>query len=66
VAAAAAAGTDYLDLTGEPEFVDRMWLEHHDTAVATGARLVHCCGFDSIPHDLGVLWTVQRAPGVCR
>ena len=62
VAAAAAAGTDYLDLTGEPEFVDRMWLEHHDTAVATGARLVHCCGFDSIPHDLGVLWTVQRAP----
>ena len=62
VAAAAAAGTDYLDLTGEPEFVDRMWLEHHDTAVATGARLVHCCGFDSIPHDLGVLWTVQRTP----
>lgn len=62
VAAAAAAGTDYLDLTGEPEFVDRMWLEHQETAVASGARLVHCCGFDSIPHDLGVLWTVLQAP----
>ena len=62
VAAAATAGTDYVDLTGEPEFVDRMWLEHHDAAVASGARLVHCCGFDSIPADLGVWWTVQRVP----
>jgi short subunit dehydrogenase-like uncharacterized protein len=62
VAAAAATGTDYLDLTGEPEFVDRMWLAHHDTAVSTGARLVHCCGFDSVPHDLGVLWTLQQTP----
>jgi saccharopine dehydrogenase (NAD+, L-glutamate forming) len=62
VAAAARAGTDYVDLTGEPEFVDRMWLEHHHTAAATGARLVHCCGFDSVPHDLGVLWTVHQTP----
>src|SRR6185312_8690910 len=52
VAACAAAGTDYVDLTGEPEFVDRMWLAHHAEAQRTGARLVHCCGFDSIPHDL--------------
>jgi short subunit dehydrogenase-like uncharacterized protein len=62
VAACAAAGTDYADLTGEPEFVDRMYVRHHDTAVATGARLVHACGFDSIPHDLGVLFTVQQLP----
>ena len=53
VAACAEAGTDYVDLTGEPEFVDRMWLAHHATAERTGARLVHACGFDSIPHDLG-------------
>ena len=53
VAACAAAGTDYIDLTGEPEFVDRMYLEHHAEAERTGARLVHCCGFDSVPHDLG-------------
>ena len=53
VAACAAAGTDYVDLTGEPEFVDRMYVRHHAEAVRTGARLVHACGFDSIPHDLG-------------
>jgi short subunit dehydrogenase-like uncharacterized protein len=62
VAACAAAGTDYVDLTGEPEFVDQMYLDHHETADASGARLVHCCGFDSIPHDLGVLFTVQQLP----
>jgi short subunit dehydrogenase-like uncharacterized protein len=62
VAACAAAGTDYVDLTGEPEFVDLMWLRYHDQAQRTGARLVHCCGFDSIPHDLGVLFTVGHLP----
>jgi short subunit dehydrogenase-like uncharacterized protein len=62
VAACAAAGTDYVDLTGEPEFVDRMWLNHHATAERTGARIVHCCGFDSIPHDLGAYFTVQHLP----
>lgn len=60
VAACAEAGTDYVDLTGEPEFVDRMYLAHHATAQRTGARIVHACGFDSIPHDLGVLHTVQE------
>lgn len=62
VAACAAAGTDYLDLTGEPEFIDRMYLAHHATAVRTGARLVHACGFDSIPHDLGAFFTVRQLP----
>jgi short subunit dehydrogenase-like uncharacterized protein len=62
VAACAAAGTDYVDLTGEPEFVDRMWLGYHDEAVKSGARLVHSCGFDSIPHDLGALFTVNQLP----
>ncbi len=62
VAACAAAGTDYVDLTGEPEFVDRMWTAHHETAVASGARLVHACGFDSIPHDLGAMFTVAQLP----
>jgi len=62
VAACAAAGTDYIDLTGEPEFVDRMWLGYHQKARESGARLVHCCGFDSIPHDLGAYFTVQQLP----
>jgi saccharopine dehydrogenase (NAD+, L-glutamate forming) len=62
VAACAAAGTDYVDLTGEPEFVDRMYCRYHDEASRSGARIVHACGFDSIPHDLGVLFTVQQLP----
>ena len=62
VAACAAAGTDYADLTGEPEFVDRMWLGYHEQARRSGARLVHCCGFDSIPHDLGAYFTVKQLP----
>jgi len=60
VAACAAAGTDYVDLTGEPEFVDRMYVAHDATARRTGARLVHACGFDSIPHDLGAYFTVKQ------
>jgi saccharopine dehydrogenase (NAD+, L-glutamate forming) len=62
VAACAAEGTDYTDLTGEPEFVDRMYVNHHARAIETGARIIHACGFDSIPHDLGVLFTVKQRP----
>src|SRR5665811_1353510 len=62
VKACAEAGTHYVDLTGEPEFVDRMWLNYHETAERTGAKIVHACGFDSIPYDLGVLYTVEQLP----
>ncbi|MEU6074726.1 saccharopine dehydrogenase NADP-binding domain-containing protein [Micromonospora sp. NPDC047074] len=62
VAACARAGTDYLDITGEPEFVDLMYVRHHAEAERTGARLVHACGFDSIPHDLGVWFTLKQLP----
>ncbi|MGW0791501.1 saccharopine dehydrogenase family protein [Streptomyces sp. NPDC002911] len=62
VAACAEAGTDYTDLTGEAEFVDRMYLEHDGRARETGARIVHACGFDSVPHDLGAYFTVQQLP----
>ncbi len=61
VAAAAAAGTDYCDLAGEPQWMQRMIDAHHDTAAASGARIVHACGFDSIPSDLGVWFTQQQA-----
>lgn len=62
VAACAEHGTGYLDLTGEPEFADRMYCEHHARAVQTGARLIHACGFDSIPHDLGAQFAVEQLP----
>ncbi|MFC6884700.1 MULTISPECIES: saccharopine dehydrogenase family protein [Actinomadura] len=62
VAACARAGTDYADLAGEPTFVDRMYVRYHEQAVRTGARIVHACGFDSMPHDLGAYYTVKRLP----
>jgi short subunit dehydrogenase-like uncharacterized protein len=55
VAACADAGTDVCDLTGEAQWIRRMVDLHQATAERTGARIVHCCGFDSIPSDLGVL-----------
>ncbi|MFE5188997.1 saccharopine dehydrogenase family protein [Streptomyces sp. NPDC056628] len=62
VAACADTGADYLDLSGEPEFVDLMYVRHDARARETGARLVHACGFDSIPHDLGAYFTVRQLP----
>ncbi|AUX43062.1 saccharopine dehydrogenase [Sorangium cellulosum] len=62
VEACIRAGTDYADLTGEPAFVDRLLERHHEGARARGVRIVNCCGFDSIPHDLGVLFTVTKLP----
>ncbi|MFF4172922.1 saccharopine dehydrogenase family protein [Streptomyces sp. NPDC001744] len=62
VAACAEAGTDYLDLTGEAEFVDLTYVRHDARARETGARIVHACGFDSVPHDLGVHFTVAQLP----
>ncbi|MFC5181574.1 saccharopine dehydrogenase family protein [Actinomadura harenae] len=62
VAACARLGTDYVDLTGEPTFVDRMYVKYHEQAVRSGARIVHACGFDSIPSDLGAYYTVQQLP----
>lgn len=60
VASCVEAGTDYCDLTGEVHWVRKMVDLHHKRAEETGARIVHCCGFDSMPSDLGTLM-VQRA-----
>lgn len=61
VAACADAGTHYCDLTGEVAWMRRMIDAHHARAQATGARIVHSCGFDSIPSDLGTWATQQEA-----
>jgi short subunit dehydrogenase-like uncharacterized protein len=61
VAACAAAGTDYADLTGEPMFARNSIDLYHKQAVDTGARIVHSCGFDSIPSDLTVYQLYRRA-----
>lgn len=62
VAACADLGTDCLDLCGEPEFVDLVYVRHDARARETGARLVHAVGFDSVPHDLGAYFTVRQLP----
>jgi short subunit dehydrogenase-like uncharacterized protein len=59
VAACVHHGTHYCDLTGEVPWMRRMIDQHHRRARETGARIVHTCGFDSIPSDLGV-WFLQR------
>lgn len=59
VAACAAAGTDYLDLCGEPGWMRQMIDAHEAQAKASGARIVFSCGFDSIPFELGV-WFLQQ------
>ncbi|HEY4176224.1 MAG TPA: saccharopine dehydrogenase NADP-binding domain-containing protein [Kofleriaceae bacterium] len=59
VAACAAAGTHYCDLAGEVQWMRRMIDAHHETAQKSGARIVHTCGFDSVPSDLGT-WALQQ------
>ena len=59
VAACAEAGTHYVDLTGEPPFVARTRARYHAIAQQNRAKIVHACGFDSIPHDLGAYFTLQ-------
>jgi short subunit dehydrogenase-like uncharacterized protein len=61
VEACAREGTDYADLSGEVLFLHESIDRCHDMAADTGARIVHCCGFDSIPSDLGVLLLHQAA-----
>jgi len=55
------AGTDYVDLCGEPLWMARMIAGHEAAAKASGARIVFSCGFDSIPFDLGVLFLQAEA-----
>ncbi len=61
VAACADHGTDYCDLAGEPQWIRRMIDAHQERAKSSGARIVPCCGFDSIPSDLGVLFLQNEA-----
>ncbi|EAR11121.1 saccharopine dehydrogenase family protein [Reinekea blandensis] len=61
VAACAKHGTHYCDLTGEPQFYHRMLNAYEDQARASGACIVHCCGFDSVPSDMGVYFLQQRS-----
>lgn len=54
-------GTHYCDLAGEAQWIRQMIDEHHERAQQTGARIVHCCGFDSVPMDIGTWFLQQEA-----
>ncbi|CAI5465046.1 unnamed protein product [Closterium sp. Yama58-4] len=62
VEACVSAGTDYVDVCGEPEFMERMAFAHHAAAVKAGCLVVSACGFDSVPADLGAQYTLRQLP----
>jgi short subunit dehydrogenase-like uncharacterized protein len=61
VAACVAHGTHYCDLAGEAQWIRQMIDQHHGAAAGNGTRIVHCCGFDSVPMDVGVWFLQQEA-----
>lgn len=64
VAACVANQTDYCDLAGEVQWMRRMIDQHHETAKTNGTKIVHTCGFDSIPSDMGVYYVQQQAKNI--
>lgn len=62
VQACVRRGTHYVDITGEPGFVDLIRSRYDADAQRAGVRVVPSCGFDSVPHDLGAHWTVEQLP----
>ncbi|KAK7381268.1 hypothetical protein VNO78_33836 [Psophocarpus tetragonolobus] len=66
VAACVAAGCDYLDITGESEFMERVEREHHAEAVKNGSLVVSACGFDSVPAEMGFLFHSRQWVGPAR
>eukprot|EP00898_Chlorokybus_atmophyticus_P005076 jgi/Chlat1/556/Chrsp103S01131 len=66
VKACIAQGTDYVDICGEPEFIEAMELCYHDAATKSGSLIISACGGDSLPCDIGVLHNMSqfKAPSV--
>ncbi|KAM3363784.1 putative mitochondrial saccharopine dehydrogenase-like oxidoreductase [Capsicum galapagoense] len=54
------SGCDYLDISGEPEFMERMEVKYHDKAVENGSLVVSACGFDSVPAELGLMFNTRQ------
>lgn len=63
VKACMLAGTDHVDVTGEPQFMEKMQLEYHQEAQDKGIYVVSACGYDSIPSEMGMLYAEQQFPG---
>lgn len=63
MAACAETGCDYLDICGEPEFMERMEAKYHEKAVETGSLVISACGFDSVPAELGLMFNSRQWTG---
>ncbi|XP_036148686.1 saccharopine dehydrogenase-like oxidoreductase [Monomorium pharaonis] len=63
VKACIATRTHYVDVTGEPQFMEKMQLEYNEAAKEAGVYIVSACGFDCIPSDLGIIFTQQKFEG---
>ena len=60
------AGTDYMDISGEPQFMETSFLKYHKKAVDKNVLVLHSCAFDSVPADFGVWHAMQQfEPGCC-
>lgn len=64
--ACVATGTSYCDITGEPLFVERCYVTHHEAAKKKNIAIVNCCGFDCIPTDLSVMQIRKQVPNVSK
>ncbi|WOL00580.1 putative mitochondrial saccharopine dehydrogenase-like oxidoreductase [Canna indica] len=60
VAACVDTGTDYLDISGEPEFMERMEVNYHQRAEKAGSLVISACGFDSVPAELGLMFNSRQ------
>lgn len=60
VQACIQTATNYLDITGEPDFIERMVFKYHDAAVKNNVVILHACGFDSIPSEMGTVFTCDQ------
>ncbi|KAJ6368189.1 hypothetical protein OIU78_000717 [Salix suchowensis] len=63
VAACAETGCDYLDICGEPEFMERMEVKYHEKTMETGSLVISACGFDSVPAELGWMFNSKQWVG---
>ncbi|PKI38728.1 hypothetical protein CRG98_040841 [Punica granatum] len=60
VAACVETGCDYLDICGEPEFMEQMEAKYHEKAVQTSSLVISACGFDSVPAELGLMFNSRQ------
>ncbi|KAL1557149.1 putative mitochondrial saccharopine dehydrogenase-like oxidoreductase [Salvia divinorum] len=64
VAACVESGCDYLDICGEPDFMERMEASYHDKAVENGSLVISACGFDSVPAEIGLMFHSKHWAGL--